>query len=154
MDYACPNCGANSYEERYSERTLIYAPKLVLDGQYCCHDPNITTTHCTCLKCNHKFDVKEQNGKILETIDCGEELQVPVIDANISVNAGGTVPTIEYVPDETYTHVSIAHIDKEGRPLREKTKIEMDIEILTEKVDKLTQMVESLWKWNTHDAIN
>ena len=154
MDYACPNCGANSYEERYSERTLIYAPKLVLDGQYCCHNPNITTTHCTCLKCNHKFDVKEQNGKILETIDCGEELQVPVIDTNISVNAGETVSTIEYVPDETYTHVSIAHIDKDGRPLREKTKLEKQVENLRNRIVELEKKVNSLWENNTHDVLD
>lgn len=150
MSYICPNCGANSYEERYSERTLLYAPKLVLDGQYCNHDPNITTTHCTCLKCKHKFDVKEQDGKILETIDCGEELQVPVINTNISVSAGEVIPPVEYVPDETYARVSVAHIDKEGRPLREKTQLERQVENLRERVvdleDKVNELME-LHQW-------
>ena len=152
--YTCPNCGESSYQENYSESTAIYSPLLVLEGQYCFRDPNIHTTHCTCLKCHHDFDVKEQNGKILEIIDRGKVIVTPTINADISVKTDETIPVIEYVPDETYTHVSIAHIDKDGHPLREKTKIEMDIEILTEKLDRLTKMVESLWEWNTHDEID
>lgn len=139
--YTCPNCGSNSYEERYSESTLVYAPRMVLEGQYHFHDPNIHTTHCTCLKCHHKFDVKEQEGKILDIIDCGETLKVPTINEDITSYTVEPVTT-KYVPIETT--VSIAHIDKEGNPLREKTQVEKDIEKLQDEVSNLKEQISDL----------
>lgn len=135
--YICPNCGSNSYEERYSESTLIYAPRMVLEGQYHFRDPNIHTTHCICLKCHHKFDVKEQEGRILDIIDKGEETKVPIVTLD-------PVTSIinEYVPLKT--EVSIATIDEEGNPLREKTKIEKDIEDLYNEVKDLKEQISDL----------
>lgn len=142
--YNCPNCGANSYEERYTESTAIYSPIRVLEGQYHFHDPNIHTTHCTCLKCHHKFDVKEQEGKILDIIDRGEEPKVPTINENITFCAEDPIATIvnEYVPMKT--KVSIATIDEEGNPLREKTKVEKDIEELHNEVKELKEQISNL----------
>lgn len=141
--YTCPHCGSNSYEEMYSESTAIYSPKLVLEGQYHFHDPNIHTTHCTCLKCHHKFDVKEQEGKILDIIDCGETLKVPTINEDITSYTVEPIAT-KYVPMETT--VSIAHIDKEGNPLREKTQVEKDIEKLRDEVSNLKEEISDLRK--------
>jgi len=142
--YTCPNCGSNSYEEKYSESTLLYAPRMVLEGQYHFHDPNIHTTHCICLKCHHKFDIKEQEGKILDIIDKGEESKSPTINENITFCAGDSITAVtnEYVPMET--KVSIATIDEDGNPLREKTKIEKDIEELHNEVKDLKEQISDL----------
>lgn len=153
--YNCPNCGANSYEEKYSESTLLYAPKMVLEGRYHFHDPNIHTTHCICLKCHHKFDVKEQEGKILNIIDKGEEIQIPVItneDITFNVEDFPITATSEYVPMET--KVSIATIDKEGNSFRKKTELEIRVEKLQKQVEMLEKKVNALWEWNTHAIID
>ncbi len=153
--YTCPNCGANSYEERYTESTAIYSPIRVLEGQYHFHDPNIHTTHCICLKCHHKFDAKEQEGKILDIIDKGEEIQIPTItNENITFNVEDSPITAmsEYVPMET--KVSIATIDEEGNSLREKTELEIQVEELQKQVEMLEKKVNALWECNTHEAID
>jgi hypothetical protein len=52
--------------------------------------------------------------------------------------------SVEYVPDETYTRVSIAHIDKDGNPLREKTKVEKDIEEIQDAIKNIKQEISDL----------
>lgn len=147
----CPNCGASHYSEGPSSCTAVYYPPVWKDGVNTNPDRNTTTTKAHCYECNYDFIIKSCAGEVWTEQG---QYNPPKPPLDVDITAGAYETTTEYVPDETYTRVSIAHIDKDGNPLREKTKVEKDIEMLTEKVDKLTKMVESLWEWNTHDVLD
>ena len=148
----CPHCGASHYSTGSCMRTAVYYPPIWKDGVNTNPDMNITTTEAHCCECHYDFKIKEQYDKIW-TEEGEYNPPKPPLNVNITAGAYSPIP-VEYVPDETYTRVSIAHIDKDGNPLREKTKVEKDIELINEKLERLTKMVESLWEWNTHDQFN
>lgn len=56
----CPHCGESYYEELYSTSTLLGWTPVYKDGKLINSDPNIITTHCSCLSCNEKFSYKNQ----------------------------------------------------------------------------------------------
>ena len=148
----CPHCGASHYSEGPSMRTAVYYPPIWKDGINVNPDRNVTTTEAHCYECNYDFIIKECAGEVWT-----EEIKFnppkPPIDANITSMPNAYVP-VEYTPMETGVSLGTAVIDKNGNPLREKTKVEKDIELINEKLEKLTKMVESLWEWNTHDEFN
>lgn len=56
----CPHCGKSHYSEDYHTSTCMGWTPVVKDGVRYDEDPNIHTTHCTCLECgcNFSFDNK------------------------------------------------------------------------------------------------
>ena len=146
----CPNCGASHYSEGPSFRTAVYYPPIWKDGVNTNPDRNVTTTEAHCCECHYDFTIKECYDKVWTELGKYNPPKPP-LEGNITAGAYETNAT--YVPDETYARVSIAHIDKDGNPLREKTKVEKDIEEINTKLERLTKMVESLWEWNTHDVL-
>ena len=151
MEIKCPHCGASHYQEGPSTRTAVYYPPIWKDGVNTNPDMNTTTTEAHCCECHYDFVIKSQGGKVWTEESKYNPPQEP-LDVNITMGAYEAAP-IEYVPDETHTRVSIAVIDKNGNPLREKTKVEKDIEEINKKIERLTKMVESLWEWNTHEVL-
>ena len=147
----CPNCGASHYSEGPSWRTAVYYPPIWKDGNNINPDMNETTTEAHCCECHYDFKIHEQGGKVWTELG---KYNPPKPPLDVNITAGAYETTAVYVPDETSTKVSIAIIDKDGNPLREKTKVEKDIELINEKLERLTKMVESLWEWNTHDQFN
>ena len=146
----CPHCGASYYSTGPCMRTAVYYPPIWKDGINTNPDMNVTTTEAHCYECHYDFIIKEQGGK--EWAEEGK-YNPPKPPLNVDITAGAYEATTEYVPMETSAKVSIAVVDKDGNPLREKTKEEKDIEEIKNQLDRLTKMVESLWKWNTHDTM-
>ena len=51
----CPHCGKSHYREDYMTSTAMGWSPIVKDGVRYDEDPNIHTTHCTCLECGGEF---------------------------------------------------------------------------------------------------
>lgn len=151
MKINCPHCGKSHYSEGYSQRTAVYYPPIWKDGVNINPDRNTTTTYAHCYECDYDFVIKEECGTVW--VEEGEyNPPKPPIDANIT-----SFPDVEYaaqyIPSNSFS-TAVATIDKEGNPLREKTKVEIDIKDIKEQLAKLTQMVESLWEHNTHGNLD
>lgn len=153
----CPNCGASHYEHKYSTCTAVYYPPIYKDGVNTNPDGNVTTNYCKCIKCNHNFYYTEQYGKVGDIVDEGEAPFVPTLNVPLTVpeNVNSEPFTIEEVHEAPTLEVK-TNFDKRIDELVEQVK---DLTERVEKVEKiwkyterLTKMVESLWKWNTHDV--
>lgn len=59
----CPHCGKVHYTEDYHTSTAMGWSAIVKDGVRYDEDPNIHTTHCTCLECGAQFAISTCRGK-------------------------------------------------------------------------------------------
>ena len=129
-------------------RTAAYYQPILKDGVNINPDMNITTTEAHCGECHYDFKIKEQGDKVW--VEEGKyNPPKPPLEVNITAGAYESKP-IEYVPDEDYMHTSVAHIDNNGHPSREKTQLEKQVENLRERVvdleDKVNELME-LHQW-------
>ena len=62
----CPHCGESYYAEKYSVSTVLGWTPVYRNGKLINENPNITTTHCTCLNCHKDFSY---NNKGIEVED-------------------------------------------------------------------------------------
>ncbi len=58
----CPYCGKSHFREDYYTSTCLGWTSVVQDGVRYDNDPNIHTTHCTCLKCGGEFSFDNKGG--------------------------------------------------------------------------------------------
>ena len=144
MNIKCPNCGKSHYIQHYSTTTALGWVQEYENGVPLNSNPNVSTTYCTCCECHHDFFYTEQYGEVQEIVDKGEHPEVPVLNVPI------TVPndTNMAVPEDYFT------IKPQHNNLWKTFVTTDDLKEINDKIDKLTKMVESLWKWNTHDSFN
>lgn len=142
----CPNCGASHYSTGPSMRTAVYYPPIWQDGININPDMNTTTTQAHCCECHYDFKIKHRGGK--EWVEKGEyNPPKPPINANL------TATSENYTPVEAVTSMATLNI-KNNEVMRLKYKWERDIEKLNQQVERLTKMVDSLWRNNTHDVLD
>ena len=110
----CPHCGASHYSEGPSMCTAVYYPPIWKDGVNTNPDMNTTTTEAHCCECHYDFVIKEQGNKRW-TEEGKYNPPKPPLDVNITANAYET--TTEYIPMENSAKLSIAVIDKNGKPV-------------------------------------
>ena len=83
----CPHCGKSHYSEDYHTSTAMGWTPIVKDGVRYDEDPNIHTTHCTCLECggefsfNNKGDIikgmsKEEKESYIKTISLNNKQEI------------------------------------------------------------------------------
>lgn len=73
----CPNCGKSRYIIHYSTCTAMGWTPIIENGVPQNNNPNIQTTHCTCLICNHRFSYTEQYGEVQDITDDGPTPEIP-----------------------------------------------------------------------------
>ena len=140
----CPHCGASHYVYHYSMTTALGWQQEYKDGMLINNNPNVSTSYCTCCECNHDFFYTEQYGEVQEIVDQGEHPEIPTLK----------MPLVS--SEEEQTTVSSDNLMYEPGPTNLwKTFVSTEeFKELSNKIDRLTKMVESLWEWNTHDSLN
>ena len=151
-DIKCPNCGESYYMEGPSMRTAMYCPPIWKDGVNVNPDRNITTTHYTCLHCNHDFTVRSSynlfevndNGlnKDFEHVENDRKINMMAAGramSAINANIGEFSNTIE-LPEGSYnTEVDI--------PLpKEDTNLEEIKKEIQELHDRINQLEYEVWE--------
>ena len=145
----CPNCGKSYYQYHYSVTTAMGWTPIFKDGieQNC--DPNISTSYCTCCECGHNFYYEEQHGKIIKVVDQGKKPEVPTLEVPINANEGEQLTVT--ANDILFKQPESTSVTFNGWKTFATSE---DIDKLNEKIERLTKMVESLWKWNTDGVYN
>jgi len=82
----CPHCGKSHYAENYHTSTAMGWTPVVKDGVRYDEDPNIHTTHCTCLECGGEFAF-DNKGNISKG-RTAEEIQV--VTSEVLYNSDNT----------------------------------------------------------------
>lgn len=78
----CPHCGKSHYSEDYHTSTCMGWTPVVKDGIRYSEDPNIHTTHCTCLECGGEFSFNNKGDIIKGMSKEDKESYIKTISVN------------------------------------------------------------------------
>jgi len=80
----CPRCGESYYQEDYSTCTCIGWAPIYKNGVLINENPNVSTTHCTCLNCGNHFTYSNKDTTTHQTLSASLDCIVPGTSSNIA----------------------------------------------------------------------